>query len=126
MSELKASWRLPAKAEEETGEADATATATVAVRGVPMGRMPMRGMTGAAAMAHGAVAILRAAMTITTDNDTLTIDRCAAGTAGVREAAATRMTVTIACLAGSRSEDGKADRDGQEGDEFFHEGVVWF
>lgn len=89
-----------------------------------MGRMPMRGMTGAAAMAHGAVAILRAAMTITTDDHTLTIDRCAAGTAGVREAAATRMAVTmaIASLTGGRSEDGKADRDGQEGDEFFHEG----
>jgi hypothetical protein len=77
-------------------------------------------------MAHGAIAILRAAMTITTDDHTLTIDRCAAGTAGVREAAATRMTVTIASLAGSRSEDGKAGRDGQKGNEFFHEGVVWF
>ncbi len=89
-----------------------------------MGRMPMRGMTGAAAMAHRAIAILRAAMTITADDDTLTIDRCAAGTAGVREAAATRMTVTmaIASLAGGGCKDGKANSDGQEGDEFFHEG----
>jgi hypothetical protein len=72
-------------------------------------------------MAHGAVAILEAAMTITTDDHTLTINRGAAGTAGVREAAA-RMAVTIASLAGGWCEDGEADSDSQEGDELFHSG----
>lgn len=64
-------------------------------------------------MAHGAVAILEAAMTITTDDNTLTINGSAAGTAGVREAVATRMTVAITRLTGGRSEDGKAGGNGQ-------------
>ncbi len=71
-------------------------------------------------MAHGAVAILEAAMTIMTDDHTLTINRSAAGATGVGvAAAATRMTVTIASPAGGRCEDGEADSDSQQGDEFF-------
>lgn len=73
-------------------------------------------------MAHSAVAIHWAAMTIMADDHTLTIDRGAAGTTRVGEAAATRVTVTIASLNGSRSYDGKAESDSQEGDEFFHVG----
>ncbi len=74
-------------------------------------------------MAHRAVAILEAAMTITTNDHTLTINRSAAGTAGVGVAtAATRMTVTIASLAGGGCEDGEADSDSQKGDKFFHSG----
>lgn len=63
-------------------------------------------------------------MTVTTDDNTLTIDRSTAGTAGMREAAATRMAMTmtmaIASLAGGGCEDGEANSDGQECDEFFH------
>ena len=73
-------------------------------------------------MAHGAVSILEAAMTITTDDHTLTINRGATGAAGVREAAATRMAVTIASLTGGGCEDGEAGDNGQEGDELFHSG----
>ena len=71
-------------------------------------------------MAHAAVTIDRATMTIMADDDALTIDGRAAGTAGVRIATA-GMTVTVASLAGGRGENGEAGCDGQESDEFFHD-----
>jgi len=62
-------------------------------------------------------------MTITTDDHTLTINRSTAGATGVGvAAAATRMAVTIASLTGGGCENGEADSDCQEGDEFFHSG----
>ena len=71
-------------------------------------------------MARSAIAIDGTAVAIMTGADTLTINGRAAGTAGVREAAAGR-TVVVACLAGGRSENGKTGGDGQQGDELFHE-----
>ena len=84
-------------------------------------------MTGAAAMTHGAVAILQAAMTISADDHTLTIDRRAAGAAGMGEATARRavpVPVAVIGLAGGRGENGEAGGDSQEGDDLFHDGGV--
>ncbi len=102
----------------KAGQADMPASAATAVAGVPA---PMAG-TRAAAMANGAIAINRMAMAVIARDGSLTINRRAARTAGVRDTAAARMTVSIACLAGGRTEDGEADRDGQQGDDLFHEG----
>ena len=79
-------------------------------------------VTGAAAMAYRAVAILEAAMTIATDDHPLTIDRCAAGAAGVGVATARRaVSVAVVGLAGGRGEDGKAGGgNSQEGEDLFH------
>ncbi|GEP41481.1 hypothetical protein BGE01nite_07720 [Brevifollis gellanilyticus] len=77
-----------------------------------------------ATMTHSAVTILQAAMTVTTDNDTLTINRATAGAAVVREAAA-RIAVAMAVISlrGGRGESSQAgDRDGEEGDDLFHDG----
>ena len=83
-------------------------------------------LAGAAAMARGAVSIDGMAVAVMAGADALAVNRRAAGTAGVGIAAAGR-TMTVARLAGGRSEDGKTGGDGQQGDELFHEeGGLYF
>lgn len=108
-----------AKINVSTGQADvrsgaAAMAVTVAMRG---GR--------AAAVAHRAPAIDRAAVAVAAHNAALAEDTRAAGAAGVGEAAAAGAAMgvraaAVMSLGGSRSHDGKTGGDCQESDDLFH------
>jgi len=112
---------LPVKIEMRARQTDVSLAAAAAGT---MTRVVPTTMTRTAAMPHRAPAVARVAVAVVTDDSAFTIHRRAAGAAVVRDATA-GMAVRIPRLTDGRSEQDKASRDSQEGNELFHEDLVF-
>lgn len=111
-----------AKINVHSGQADVRTRAGRAAMAVSWAAVTK---AGAAGVGHRAPAIDGAAVTIASDNGTLTINGGSTGAAGVGETAAGRAAMIVATaavmsLGGRRSHDGKTGGSCQESDDLFH------